>query len=299
MAKDHRFLDDITNRKMLFAHLMRSSIPKGSISSITIPNLPKGYYSLTWKDIPGENRISVFSEEMPLLCDGNIQYEGEPILVVCGPNEDIVLKLCSNIVIEYDTDYSLLTFNNFQESQVTNKKKFTKGSVESKFKNPGRIVEGEYRTSIQMLPITYPMGAIAKYKNNILEINTATQWPFHVQKTTADICGLPRKEIQVKIEPYHHTYDEKLILPSIYSAIAAVLAVKSGKQVKIVAEPHKIQEYSIKRPPVQIIRKSALNESGKIIAEDIEINVDIGAYPLFTDEILSQFPGYKVRFENL
>ena len=125
MAKDHKFLDDITNRKMLFANLIRSSIPKGIISYIKIPKLPKGYYSLTGEDIPGTNRISVFSEEMPLLCNGSVQYEGEPILVICGPEENEVLKLCSNIVIEYDTDYSLLTFNNFQESQVTNKKKFT------------------------------------------------------------------------------------------------------------------------------------------------------------------------------
>ena len=288
MAKDHKFLDDITSRKMLFAHLIRSSIPKGSISSLKIPDMPKGYYSLTWEDIPGNNRISVFSEEMPLLCKGSVQYEGEPILVICGPDEDEVLKLCTNTIVEYDTDYSLLSFDNYQKSQISGTKKFTRGNVDSKFKDSSQTVEGEYRTSIQVLPITYPMGAIARYKNKILEITTASQWPFHVQKTVADICDLPSREIQVKIEPYHHTYDEKLILPSVYSAIAAVLALKSGKQVKIVAQPHKILQYSIKRPPVQIIRNSALNSSGKIIAEDIEINVNIGAYPLFTDEILSQ-----------
>ena len=136
MAKDHRFLDDITNRKMLFAHIIRSSIPKGSISSIKIPDIPKGYYSLIHKDIPGENRISVFSEEMPLLCNGNVEYEGEPILVICGPDEDKVLKLCSNTIIEYDTDYSLLTFDNYQKSQITATKKFARGSVDSKFKSP-------------------------------------------------------------------------------------------------------------------------------------------------------------------
>ncbi len=288
MAKDHIFLDDITSRKMLFASLIRSSIPKGSIASIKIPILPKGYYSLTGKDIPGDNSVSVFSEEMPLLCNGSVQYEGEPILVICGPDEDKVLKLCNNTIVEYDTDYSLLTFDNYHKYQISGTKKFIKGSVDSKFRSSSQTVEGEYKTSMQMLPIAYPMGSIARYKNKILEITTASQWPFHIQKTVAGVCALPVKVIQVNIEPYHHTYDEKLILPSIYSAIVAVLALKSGKEVKIVAQPQRILQYSIKRPPVQIIRKSALNNSGKIIAEDIEINVDIGAYPLFTDEILSQ-----------
>ncbi len=288
MSKDYVFLDDINTRKMIFAHLVRSSIPKGTISSITIPKLPKGYFSIQGEDIPGNNLISVFSQEMPLLCNKTVQYEGEPILVICGPDEHKVLKFCNKTIIEYDTDYSLLGFENYQESQVSGMKKFTKGSVDSKFKGTNTIIEGEYNTSVQVLPMTYPMGAIAKYKNNILEISTASQWTFHVQKTVSDVCGIPKKDIQVKIEPYHHTYDEKLILPSIYSAIAALLAVKSGKQVRIVEEPFQVLQFSIKRPKIKIKRRSALNSAGKIIAEDIEIDVETGAYPLFTDEILSQ-----------
>ena len=42
MAKDYLFLDDINSKKMIFAHLIRSTIPKGTISSIKIPKLPKG-----------------------------------------------------------------------------------------------------------------------------------------------------------------------------------------------------------------------------------------------------------------
>ena len=288
MSKDYIFLDDINTRKMLFAHLVRTSIPKGTISSIKVPDLPKGYFKISEEDIPGDNLISVFSQDMPLLCHKTVQYEGEPILVICGPDENKVLNICNNTIIEYDTDYSLLGFENYQESQIEGQKKFTRGTVDSKFKGTSEIIEGEYLTSIQMLPITYPLGVIAKYKNNILEINTASQWPFHVQKTASDVCGIPKKDIQVHIEPYHYTYDEKLILPSIYSAIAAILAVKSGKQVRIVEEPSQILQFSIKRPKVRIKRKSALNDSGKIIAEDIEICVDTGAYSLFTDEILSQ-----------
>ncbi|MDA3941437.1 MAG: xanthine dehydrogenase family protein [Spirochaetia bacterium] len=288
MAKNYIFLDDIKTRKMLFAHLIRSSIPKGTISSISIPVLPKGYFSITGNDIPGLNIISVFSEEMPLFCTETVNYEGEPILAICGPDEDIVQNICNNVIIEYNTDYSFLNFENYNDNQISGVKKFSRGTVESKIKAPNTIIEGEYRTSLQTLPITYPMGAVAKYKNNLLEISTASQWPFHVQKSVSDICGIPKKEIIVNIEPYHHTYDEKLILPSIYSAIAAILAIKSGKQVRIVAEPSQIQQFSIKRPQVKINRKSAINNSGKIIAEDIEIFIDIGAYPLFTDEILSQ-----------
>ena len=288
MPKDYVFLDDINTRKMIFAHMVRTSIPKGTISSITIPDLPKGYFSMTGEDIPGNNIISVFSEGMPLLCNKTVQYEGEPILVICGPDENKVINFCNNTIIEYDTDYSLLGFENYKEFQVSGMKKFSRGTVDSKFKESSEIIEGEYTTSVQMLPITYPMGAIASYRNNILVINTASQWPFHVQKTVSEVCGIPKKEIQVNIEPYHHTYDEKLILPSIYSAIVALLAVKSGKRVRIVEEPFQILKFSIKRPQVKILRKSALNNSGKIIAEKIEINVDTGAYPLFTDEILSQ-----------
>ncbi|MEA1911715.1 MAG: hypothetical protein U9N32_08615, partial [Spirochaetota bacterium] len=174
MPKDYLFLDAVNRRKMIFAHLVRTSIPKGTISSIKIPNLPKGYFSMTGEDIPGNNLISVFSESMPLLCNKTVRYEGEPILLICGPNENKVLNICKNIIIEYDTDYSLLGFENFTKSQVSGIKKFIRGSVDSKFKESSKIIEGEYTTSLQLLPITYPMGAIARYKNNKLEINTAS-----------------------------------------------------------------------------------------------------------------------------
>ena len=288
MAKVHIFPDSINLKNVLFAHIIRSSIPKGIISSIKIPKLPRGYYSISSKDIPGENSISVFSQKIPLLCDGNVNYEGEPILVICGPVETEVLEICKNTLIEYETNYSIFSFENYQKTQIVDEKKFIRGTVESKFKETSQTVEGEYTTRIQTLPITYPLGAIAKFKNNILEIDTASQWPFHIQKTVSDICSIPRKAIQVNIEPYHHSYDEKLLIPSIYSALASILALKSGKQIRIIAEPSEILFYSIKRPGVKIYRKSAINDNGRIIAEDIEISVDIGAYPLFTDELLSQ-----------
>ena len=288
MAKDYVFLDSVNIKKGLFAHIIRSSIPKGTIASIKTPELPKGYYSISAEDIPGKNYISVFSQRMPLLCSGTINYEGEPILVICGPNETEVLKICKNTIIEYETDYSIYSFNNYHKSQIMDQKKFIRGSVDSKFKETEQTIEGEYTTDIQTLPLTYPLGAIAKFKNNIMEIDTATQWPFHVQKSVSDICNIPKKAIQVNIEPYHHTYDEKLIIPSIYAALASILALKSGKQIKIIAEPSEILFYSIKRPKIKIYRKSAINNNGKIIAEDIEISVDTGAYPLFTDELLSQ-----------
>jgi CO/xanthine dehydrogenase Mo-binding subunit len=288
MPKDYNSLDSRNTRKTLSVHLIRSSIPRGTISSITIPELPKGFYSISWEDIPGDKNISVFSEEMPLLCNGQINYEGEPILAICGPEEKDVLDICKDISIEYETDYSLLSFENHQNSQIAGIKKFTKGGVESKFKAINQIIEGEYRSLVQMLPITYPIGAIASYKNNILEISTASQWPFHIQKTVSDICLIPKKSIEVNIEPYYHTYDEKLIIPTVYATIAALFAIKSGKQVRFISEPSETLQFTVKRPLVKINRKSALNQSGKIIAEDIIIDVDMGAYPIFTDEILSQ-----------
>lgn len=77
-------------------------------------------------------------------------------------------------------------------------------------------------------------------------------------------------------------------MPSIYASFAAVLALKSGRAVRFIPGREEIIEYGAKKPEIIIWRKSAVDEKGKILAEKVTINANLGAYPLFTDEILSQ-----------
>jgi len=90
------------------------------------------------------------------------------------------------------------------------------------------------------------------------------------------------------IGKFSPTYDEKLVMPAVYASLASLLAVKSGRAVRFTPSKEEMTDYFSRKPQVKITRKSAVDEKGKIIAEKAEISINLGAYPLFTKEIISQ-----------
>ncbi len=289
MGNEFNGMDTLPLRKILHAGIITSTIPRGKLISIQFPLLPEGYYSITYKDIPGENLITAFEDSMPLLCESDIAYKGEPLAAVCGPDKQKVLSLCKETHVEYETDYSLLGFTTHTESQIIMEKTFTKGNIEKIFEDSSyQTVEGSYHINAQASRFDSFQGITAAFRKGVLFIDGETQWPFQIRRCAAGVCNLPLKNVRVKIGDFTPTYDEKLILPALYGSLAAVLALKSGKAVRCTPEKGKHSLYTPKKPEISLSRLSAVDEKGKIFAEKVTINVNMGAYPLFTNELLSQ-----------
>lgn len=281
-------IDTISSNKVLHAHIIASTIPRGTLQSIQFPILPEGYFSITYKDIPGVNTVTVFRESIPLLCESEIAYKGEPLAVICGPDRRKVISLCNATRIEYESDYSILGFTNYSKAQIIEEKVFSKGNTEKAFNNAFQTVEGSYTIHSRKLSFPGFRGIIAKRKGESIEIEGETQWPFHIQKSVAAVCKYPLEKVHVQISKFYPTYDEKLIIPSIYASLAAVLGLKSGKPIRLIPTEEEVLAYGLQKPEVLIDRNSALDEKGKIIAERVTISVNMGAYPLFTNELLSR-----------
>jgi len=208
-------IDTVSSKKVLYAHIIRSPLPRGKMKSILFPELPEGYYTLTYKDITGINSISVFEDSMPLLCEEEVMYKGEPLAVICGPDRRRVLKLSAETKVEIETDYTLMGFDNYSEEQIALKKTFSKGNADKVFPEAHRIVEGEYHIAPRKARFTGFQGVIASYSRENLEIHTETQWPFHLRRTVSEICGIPASRIKVTIGKFSPTYDDREIQPHI------------------------------------------------------------------------------------
>ncbi len=274
--------------KVLDAYIIASTIPRGKLQSIQFPLFPEGYYGITYKDIPGQNAVTAFKDSLPLLCENIISYKGEPLAVICGSDSQTVLSLCRQTRIAYETDYSLLGFNNYSEDQVAAEKSFTKGNIEKILDGAYQTVEGKYHIQSQTAGFSSFRGVTAAVSKGIITITGETQWPFQLRRSVAAVCNFPLKNVRVKIGTFNPTYDEKLVIPSLYASLAAVLSLKSGKPVRILPGEADHAVYTVQRPEVMITRLSAVDEKGKVLAEKAVIEVNMGAHPLFTDELLSQ-----------
>ena len=75
------YVADYSFPDMLYAYMVRSSVPRGRILDIHVPQLPDGYYFISAKDIPenGRNELWMIQKDWRCFADGDVRYVGETI----------------------------------------------------------------------------------------------------------------------------------------------------------------------------------------------------------------------------
>lgn len=98
------FYSDSSREGTLYAVLVRSPAATGKIKGVTIPELPEGYYLFTASDIPGKKKLLVNNQEWKIFGYDDVSYSGEPVGILCGPDENKVLELLENVSVNFDID---------------------------------------------------------------------------------------------------------------------------------------------------------------------------------------------------
>lgn len=99
----HDYYTDCSRQGMLYAALIRSPAASGTITNISIPQMPDGYFLYTARDIPGDNVVHTLNSDTPVFCADRVSYFGEPIGIIVGPDESEVYELTSEIEVTFDS----------------------------------------------------------------------------------------------------------------------------------------------------------------------------------------------------
>ncbi len=288
LAGARRFTSDFYQEHMLFGLTYRARIPHGRIANIAIPDPPEGITVVSSKDLKGKKALTLFGADMPILAYEEVKYYGEPILLACGEDERSIQDFFETISVEYEEKEPLYSIDDISPEQIAVQRTILHGEPDAAFETADRIIQGTYRTGLQEHLYPEPQGAVAVFSPHKMEIFTATQWPFHVLQTVSEVTGLPPERIFVKVQELGPALDGKLWFPSLVSAHAALLAMKTQKTVKMIYTREEDFLYSSKRSPSIIKQKTGLDKDGNIIATDIEVVFEGGAYPCLDSEILDR-----------
>ncbi|MBR5401958.1 MAG: xanthine dehydrogenase family protein [Treponema sp.] len=98
------FYSDASRDGMLYAVLIRSPAATGKIKNVTIPSLPEGYHLFTANDIPGSKKIPVNNDTWKIFGYDNVMYRGEPLGILCGPDENKVFELLEDVSVNFDIE---------------------------------------------------------------------------------------------------------------------------------------------------------------------------------------------------
>jgi CO/xanthine dehydrogenase Mo-binding subunit len=294
-----RYVDDIKPANQWHGATVRSTIPRGIIRSITYPpHIPWSEFAIvTAADIPGHNHIQLIIADQPCLADGRVNHCDEAILLLAHPDKHKLREAVEAIQIEYDPLPAIFTIEESERQDpiilgadnLIKSFLLEKGSVDEAWPQAAHIITGEYRTGAQEHLYIENNGVIAEYSaESGVTVWGSLQCPFYVHKSLMAVFNLPEDKVRVIQTETGGAFGGKEDYPSTIGSHAALLAMKSGHPVKLIYDRMEDLAATTKRHPSRIRHKTALDANGKLLAMEIEVCTDGGAYSTLSATVLSR-----------
>lgn len=292
-----QYVDDIRAPDAWHAWVVRSPISRGRLKKLVFD--PAFDWSrvcvVTPKDIPGENVVDFVGRDMPFIAHDWIQYKGEPLALIAAPSRALAREAALHVKAEIEEHPPLLTLREIVDQYNRDRaplhklveQTISKGSVEQGFAEADLVVEGEYWSGHQEQLYIEPQGMIVfPEPDGGVFIQGSLQCPYYVAPELVITLNLPLEKIRVKQSAVGGGFGGKEEFPTLIAGYCALLALKSGKPVKIIYDRHQDILYTTKRHPAWVRHRTGLKRDGSITAMQVDVVFDGGAYITLSPVVL-------------
>jgi CO/xanthine dehydrogenase Mo-binding subunit len=284
-----RYVGDMTMPGMLHAKILWSAHAHALIREIdtgAARAMPGVHAVLTYEDIPGPNRYGLAALDQRVLAEQKVRSVGDAVALVAAETEEIAAAAVERIEVKYTPLPAVFTIedalapdaprvsdseNLFQHTTVR------KGDVLEGFAQSDVIVEETYRTQcMDHVPMEPEAGLAYMDDVGVLNVITSTQYPYRDRKQIAPNVGLSMNRVHVTQAPVGGGFGRK---DDITTEIhVALLALKTGRPVRLVYTREESLFALSKRHPFTIHYKSGARADGRLMAVEASIYGDTGPY---------------------
>jgi CO/xanthine dehydrogenase Mo-binding subunit len=294
-----KYVDDFSLPGMLHGVTVRSPIARGRIRNIEFPpGIPWDEFTIvTAADIPGENCVALIVDDQPYLAAERINHPEEPVLLLAHPDKYLAEKARAAVRLDIEPLPAIFALEEslqkkeiiWGEDNVFKTFLMEKGDVDAAWSGAAHIVEGEYRTGAQeqLYIETNGIVAVANPEDGVT-IWGSMQCPYYIHKALQKPFPLPPEKIRIIQMETGGGFGGKEEYPSMLAGHAALLAWKSGRPVKMIYDRAEDMAATTKRHPSRTRIKSAVSGDGKLLALDIQFDIDGGAYATLSSVVLSR-----------
>ncbi len=287
-----RYTDDIAVPGAWYGKTVRSTIPRGTIRSITLDPAVFDWSRVvvvTADDIPGENVVQLIRDDQPALAHREIRHREEPILLLAAADRATLDQAARYVQIVYDRAEPVLDLERATETYSTIEIRNGKVLEDVEDLKDLEVVERTFRVGLQEQLYIEPQGAIAiPEANGAIRIIGSLQCPYYVHRALKRALKLTDQQAIVVQAETGGGFGGKEEYPSIVAVHAALLARKAGRPVRLVYDRHEDLAATTKRHPGVITHRTAVKQDGTLLSQDIEIVLDGGAYCTLTPVVLSR-----------
>jgi CO/xanthine dehydrogenase Mo-binding subunit len=286
-----KYVEDYVVEGMVYARIVKSPLPHGLIKGISpgeAISLPEFVGLVTARDIPGMNQAGYYIHDQPVLAYVKVRYHGEPVALAVAKSPEVAEEAVR--MVELDIKELACVFDPLEAlkdevlvheergSNIITITRVNKGDVKEGFQASDVIVEDRYRTGYQDHAYLEPEGALAIPSFSGMTIITPNQSPHLVQSIVARVLGMKHSDVEVIQPAIGGSFGGKGDMGPIISSQAAIAAYKLRRPVLLVYTREDSFTTHCKRDPAIISYKSGASKEGKLMAIEVRIIFDAGAY---------------------
>lgn len=284
-----RFTDDLIVPGAWFGATVRSTEPHSRL--LGIDRDPAFDWSrvvvVTAEDIPGANIVALIEDDQPALVAVEIRHVMEPVALVAAA--DPATARAARDAIRLRTQPLPAILDPLLATVPCKTLEIAKGDLDAGFAAAELVLEGTYTTGHQEQLYLEPQAMIAVPRDDGgVVIHGSMQCPYYVHTAVMRAMDLDRDRVVVVQEETGGGFGGKEEYPSMIAIHAALLARKAGRPVRIVYDRHEDIAATTKRHPSVVRHRTGVTRDGRLVAQDIELVLDAGAYTTLSPVVLSR-----------
>ncbi|MFF2379056.1 xanthine dehydrogenase family protein molybdopterin-binding subunit [Streptomyces sp. NPDC058108] len=295
------YSSDMWHEDMLWGQILRSTVAHAEIVSIDTSEAlaqPGVYAVLTYDDLP--TAVKTYGLEIrdtPVLAHGKVRHHGEPVAIVAADHPETARRAAARIKVEYKelpviTDEASATapdavlvhegrddhhIGHVPHPNIVHRQPIVRGDVEAAARKADVVVTGEYTFGMQDQAFLGPESGLAvPAEDGGVELYIATQWLHSDLKQIAPVLGLPEDKVRMTLSGVGGAFGGREDLSM--QIHACLLALRTGKPVKIVYNRFESFFGHVHRHPAKLYYEHGATKDGKLTHMKARIVLDGGAY---------------------
>ncbi len=298
---------DLTMKGMLFMKILFAERPHARVKNIRTgkAEAADGVVAVyTAKDVP-VNEYGLQIKDQPVLCGPGsqkpytdlVRFVGDQVAIVVAQTESQAEAAVKLIEVEYE-DLPILSNSKDAlrpdapilhpdrgDSNVCVHYKIRKGNVDEAFAKADVIVEGQYQTPVQEHAYLQPEAGLSYIDaEGHITIEAAGQWTHADREGIAHALGLPDEMIRIIYPAIGGAFGGREDLS--VQIVLALATWKLQRPVKIIWSRRESIIGHGKRHASTLNARWGATKDGKLVAAEIEMIADGGAYMYTTNKVL-------------
>ena len=293
-----RYIDDMPSDGDLWGMTVRSPVARGRIRGI---HFGEGvnwdeFTVVDHRDTPGPNEVRLIELDQPILASDETRHMHEAILLLAHPDRETLRRGVQAVTFDIDPLPAALDFRTkpakdtiqYGKDNVLSKLRIDKGNIKAALADAPYVIEGVYETGAQEHVYLETNGMIAWVDGDTVVTMGSMQCPYYVLNSLTHGLGRDASGVRVIQAPTGGGFGGKEDYPSVIALHAALLAMKSGRRVRMIYDRSEDMCATTKRHPALVRHRTGVDERGRLLAQEIEVVLDGGAYITLSPVVLSR-----------